>query len=96
MQEPERQSRCACLAQRPAGIQIPVIRENGGAVVRIDDQRILRRRMRKMIQRRIDSGEENKEADNQENESFEKSFHVGSGAGPYRNVTTMPENRSVG
>lgn len=36
--------------------------------------------MRKVVQRRVDSGEENKEADDQENKNFEEFFHVGEGS----------------
>ena len=70
MQETERQGRCARLAEDSARIQITGIGEDGSSVVRIDGQRILRAGMRKVVQRRIDSGEENKEADDQKDERF--------------------------
>ena len=70
MQETERQGRCARLAEDSARIQITGIGEDGSSVVRIDGQRILRAGMRKVVQRRIDSVEENKEADDQKDERF--------------------------
>jgi hypothetical protein len=46
-----------------------------------------------MIQRGVDSRYDEKKADDQKDESFDKSFHVG---GAFTNPVTMTENRSKG
>ena len=60
----------AGFAEGLAGVYITRIGEDGGSVLRINGQGVLRRGMRKLIQRRIDPGEQDKEADDQENKSF--------------------------
>jgi hypothetical protein len=59
-----------------AFVQIAVVGEENASLLAIDGKGILSCRMRKLIQSRIDSRNEEKKADDQEDESFKKSFHV--------------------
>ncbi len=60
-----------------AGVEVTFIGHNDCALLVIDGEGILRGGMGELIQRSIDTGGDEKKADDEEGESFEEAFHDG-------------------